>query len=210
MAGAPLVVLAATYIGNRKDAEKEMAVLFEDELVNKASIPETTTEPFLKLNDATEGENTPGGFKDINIVALNALSKSTIQEAFNQWLAFTSENEDASRTMLAISRFDTSFSEKARQPGEFVGTRDRGIACITMTWFTKPDLRDKTEAFVEDVKTTIRRDDQKSIPRTVVNNMWPHTKLGELFEEEAIRELRRVKNIWDPENLFWSPWFRDI
>jgi len=44
----------------------------------------------------------------------------------------------------------------------------------------------------------------------VVNNMRPHTKLGELFEEEAIQELRRVKNIWDPENLFWSPWFREI
>jgi hypothetical protein len=73
----------------------------------------------------------------------------------------------------------------------------------------KLDLRDKAEAFVEDVKTTVRRDDQKSILRTVVNNMRLRTKLGELFKE-AIQELRRVKNIWDPENLFWSPWFRDI
>lgn len=209
MAGAPLLALVATYFGTKEGAEKDTAILFKDDLVQKASMAETTTEPFVKLNDAAEGGSTPG-FKDVNVVALNALSTSTIQEAFNQWLAFTSENEDASRTMLSISRFDTSLSEKAQQPGEFVGTRDRGTACIAMTWFTKPDLRNKVELFVENIKTIVRRDDQKSIPRTVLNNMRPHTKLRELFEEQAIQELRRVKNVWDPENLFWSPWFGDI
>lgn len=208
--GTPFVVLAATYSGSKQEAERETAVLFEERLVKKASIAVTVCEPYVKLNDATDGENTTGGYKDINVAALNAISAGAVEEAFHLWLAFTSANEDANRTMLAISRFDTSFSEKARQPGEFVGTRDRGTACIAMTCYTKPDLREKAEAFVAGVKAIVRRDNMKSVPRTVLNNMRPHTELGEIFDEDAILELRRVKSLWDPQNLFWSPWLRDI
>lgn len=112
--------------------------------------------------------------------------------------------------MLAFSRFDTSFSEKARQPGELIGTRDKGTACIAMTCYTIPGLRDKAEEFVAAFKAIVRRGNVKSVPRTVLNNMRPHTKLGEIFDQEDILELRRVKILWDPQNLFWSPWFRDI
>lgn len=59
-------------------------------------------------------------------------------------------------------------------------------------------------------KPPLEHEDQKSIPRTVVDSMGPHTELGDLFEEETIQELRMVKNIWHLENLLWRPWLKDI
>jgi hypothetical protein len=204
----PIVVLDATYFGSKQEAEKETAVLFEERLVEKARLAMTDCEPYVKLNDATP--NTTGGYRDINVAALNSISAGALEEAFHLWQAFTSANEDANKTMLAFSRFDTSFSEKASQPGEFIGTRDRGTACIAMTSFTIPGLRDKAEEFAAAFKAIVRRGDVKSVPRTVLNNMRPHTKLGEIFEHEEILELRRVKSLWDPQNLFWSPWFGEF
>ncbi|CAG8960405.1 hypothetical protein HYFRA_00008122 [Hymenoscyphus fraxineus] len=206
--GTPIVVLESTYFGSKKEAEKKAAVLFEKVRVEKASMAMTLSEPFVKLNDATP--NTTGDYRDINVAALQEISASAIEEAFHLWQTFTSANEDANRTMLAFSRFDTSFSEKSRKPGEFIGTRDRGMACIAMTCFSKPEVRDKAEDFAEAFKDVVRRSDAEGVHRTVLNNMRPHTRLGEVFEKEAFVEIRRVKRRWDEGGLFWCPWFRDI
>ncbi|CAG8977796.1 hypothetical protein HYALB_00010881 [Hymenoscyphus albidus] len=206
--GTPLVVLESTYFGSEQEAERKTAILFEQPLVEKASMAMTVSEPFVKLNDATP--NTTGDYRDIHVAALQEISNSAIEEAFHLWQTFTSDNKDANRTMLAFSRFDTSFSEKVKQPGEFIGTRDRGTACIAMTCFSKPEVRDKAEDFAVAFKDVVRRSDGKGEPRTVLNNMRPHTRLGEIFEQEAFVEIRRVKSRWDEGGMFWCPWFGDI
>ncbi|UKZ81616.1 hypothetical protein TrVFT333_009388 [Trichoderma virens FT-333] len=204
---APLVILTASYTGPKEEAMEATACLFDDELVKASFMEETSMLPITRLNDGVQSANVAGAYRDINVAGLRTISEDTVEELYEKWSDFTSKNNDAKRTFIAISRFDTSFMENHRQEGEFIGTRDRGVAFITTTWFTDENLRDTVEDFVADIKATARRNDPV-VPRTVVNNMRPSTKLGELFDEVAASEIRRIKTLWDPDNLFWSPWTR--
>lgn len=207
--GAPLVILTATYTGPTEEAMMATAGLFENQLVEASFMAETRTLSITSLNDGVPSADAAGAHRDINVAGLKTISAETVEELYGKWLDFTLQNSDAKRTFMAISRFDTSFMEKHGKPWEFVGTRDRGVAFIITTWFTDVSLRDKVEQFVSDMKATARCE-ETAVPRTVVNNMRPSTKLGELFDPVAATEIRRLKEVWDPHKLFWSPWNREF
>ena len=209
--GAPMAILAATFFGSEEAAVKESSIsqLFEEAVVSKAVIAETATVPFVNINDANEPFNVHGGYKDIESAWTTKPSLDVIVSNYNRWLSFTSEHEDAKRSIVVTSRYNTTVSQTNAVAQDFVECRDRDTIFLLMTWFTKQESKEAVANFISDVKQTARQDETSTAAKTFANNVTPQTKLQELFSENSLNEIRKVKTVWDEHNLFWSPWSRE-
>lgn len=212
--GQALLILDAMYTGPEDEAHDAFAPLHRDDIAREALSTKEFAQSLDKINEAAEPGNIRGDFKDLNMIAMRELSVEAIQEAYARWFALTENLDDAKRSFVTISRFDTTLSEQVGAVDAFCNktlcnsTRDRYTACVIGTWFKKPELRHTVEAYAGYIRDALTKDDDRP-RRTTVNYMRPHTALHELFSDEQVAELRRVKEVWDPENLFWCPWLRD-
>ena len=145
---------------------------------------------------------------------MKELSIEAIQEAYARCFALTENLEDATRSFMTISRFDTTLSEQVGAVDAFCNktlcnsTRDRYTACVIGTCFKHPKLRHTVEAYAGYIRDALLKDDERR-RRTTVNYMRQHTRLRECFPDGQVTELRRVKEVWDPEDLFWCPWLQN-
>jgi hypothetical protein len=208
-AGSPIIVLSATYYGPSEDAEKAAAKLFEAILVGKAFKADEALVPLSNINDAFEPLNAHGGFKSMNAARIKNLAPQAIKESFSKWAQVMEELPDAARTAVVFYKFNP---DKLRANGDikeienrFLEGRDRGSTAIATTWCAAPASRDRLGDFVDEFFTICRSAD-KVPPRTFANTMKLGVDLGELFQEEKVEELQRVKEYWDPNGVFWSPY----
>ncbi|GIZ49859.1 hypothetical protein CKM354_001287700 [Cercospora kikuchii] len=211
--GQALLILDAMYTGSEVEAHDAFAPLRRDDIAREALSTKEFAQSLDKINKAAEPGDTRGNFKDLSMVAMKELSIEAIQEAYARWFALTENLEHAKRSFVTISRFDTTLSEQVGAVDAFCNktlcnsTRDRYTACVIGTWFTKPELRHTVEAYAAYIRDALTKDDERP-QRTTVNYMRPHTSLRELFSNEQVAELQIVKEVWDPEDLFWCPWLR--
>ncbi|KAJ5976157.1 hypothetical protein N7481_009864 [Penicillium waksmanii] len=211
--GAPMIILTATYYGPAKEAERATSVLFDEEVVSKAINAQTEFTPVAQLNDASAPFDAHGGFKNIQSTWMKITNPEAIKSAFEKWLEYTTKHEDAKRTALVLSSFNTKRQMEIGASPEgharYFDHRDRGLLAIIITWFGSEDTASAAATFAEEIKTVYKEHDSSSTPRTILNNIGPTTQLSELHTEERIRELKRLGGIWDPLGLFWKPWNRD-
>lgn len=210
-AGSPIIILSATYYGPAEDAEKAAAGLFDNNLVQKAIKADTAMVPLSRINDALEPLNAHGGFKSFNAARLKDLRPESIAATFAAWVQTTEKLPDAGRTALVFHRFNPtklqSNGTTEECKGKFLESRDRGFTAMPLPWCYSPDSRDKLATFVDEVLSICRRG-ETGAARTFPNTMSLGTDLGELFTDERIHELDRVKMLWDAEGVFWSPYTR--
>ncbi|PIA90435.1 hypothetical protein CB0940_10917 [Cercospora beticola] len=212
--GQALLILDAMYIGPEDEAHDAFAPLRRDDIAREALSIKQFAQSLDKINEAAEPGDIRGGFKDLSMVAMKELSLEAIREAYTRWFALTEDLEDAKRSFVTISRFDTTLSEQVGAVDDFcnktlcTSTRDRYTACVIGTCFNKPELRHTSEAYAGYIRDALTKDDERP-RRTNVNCMRPHPPLREMFWDGQVAELRRVKEVWDPEDLFWCPWLQD-
>jgi hypothetical protein len=211
--GAPMIILTATYYGPAEEAEQAASVLFDEEVVSKAINAQTEFKPVAQLNDASAPFDTHGDFKDIQSTWMKTTNPEAIKSAFEKWLEYTTKHEDAKRTALVLSGFNTrrqmEIGASPEGHGRYFDHRDKGLLAIIISWFGNEDTASAAAAFAEDIKTIYKEHDSSGTARTILNNIGPTTPLSELHTEERIRELKRIGGIWDPLGLFWRPWNRD-
>ncbi|PPJ57888.1 hypothetical protein CBER1_11459 [Cercospora berteroae] len=212
--GQALLLLDAMYTGPEEEAHDAFAPLRRDYIEREALSAKEFAESVGMINDAAEPGDTRGDFKDLDMIAMKELSVEAIQQAFSRWVALTENLEDAKRSFVTISRFDTTLSEQVGAVDAFCNktlcnsAQDRYTACVIGTWFKNPELRHTVEAYAGYIRDALTKDDERP-RRTTVSYMRPHTPLRELFSDGQVAEHRRVKEVWDPENLFWCPWLQD-
>lgn len=98
-------------------------------------------------------------------------------------------------------------------PQRFFPWRDRGVFCLATLWYTKPDSRSKVTQSGNNMMSAVRASDdgegegEKKHHRaaTLPNDLRKGIDLSELYTAEMMEEIKRVKAIWDPEGVFWSP-----
>jgi len=207
--GAPMIMLNASYYGPDEDAERAATVLFDEQTVGKAIKAETTGVPISNANAAFEALNQHGAFKDISSCFVKSLDTDTIQGGFDAWLDFTAKNEAAKATVAVMGRHNT---EKLQEIGEtdegkakFFQSRDRGIVVYTCTICTKEETIPATKSYASKFLALYRRNEVDG-PRTFANNFRPGMSLSELHSDGKIEEVKRVKKIWDKDDLFWHPY----
>ncbi|CAL5868418.1 uncharacterized protein PFLUO_LOCUS2643 [Penicillium psychrofluorescens] len=209
--GAPMIILTVTYYGPPDHAEATVPVLFDDETVAKAITAQTVLTPLPKINDGLAHFDVHGGFKDIQSALVKETSSASIVTAFAKWLDFTTQYEDARRTTVVLSSFNTQkqieISNTAEGRARYCSHRDRGIQALIISWFTEERTKSAAADFAKEVKALYRQSRSASEPpRTILNNLGPDAELSELHTEDRVGELRRLASVWDPTGLFWNPW----
>ncbi|KAM0335127.1 hypothetical protein ACHAQA_000167 [Verticillium albo-atrum] len=210
-AGAPLIMVSASYFGPANDAEKAASALLCAEVLERTVHAETKLTPLENLADKMDPLNAHGGFKDNQAIRLGSHNHEAIATSFERWVEVTSKFDDAKRTVVVFSGYG---NEKIQEHGRstegqasMIGNRERGNMVMTATWCSSPETRSGLLDLVEDVMEVNRRLDGAS-SQTLPNNMTDRTKLEEMFSREKIDSLKRTKRRWDPEGVFWSPYDR--
>ena len=209
--GAAMIVLTATYYGPHDEAQAALPILFKKEIVAKAIVAATAPTPLSKMNEPLAHFDVHGGFKDIQSAAMNKIHPKSIMDAFNKWLDFTTQYQDAKRTTLVFSSFNTrkqiEISETQGGKSRYFDHRERGFQALIISWSTTKSTELAATNFAKEMKSLCR---QESValepPRSLVNNMTPDTKLEEFFSKERIEEYKRIVGVWDPLGIFWRPW----
>ncbi|CAG8947964.1 unnamed protein product [Penicillium salamii] len=209
--GAAMIILTVTYYGPSDEAEAAVPILFEKDIVNKAIVALTAPTPLATLNDALAHFDVHGGFKDIQSAAMSKVSVQSTLAAFDKWLHFTTQYEDATRTTLVLSSFNPEkqieISKTQEGKARYFDHRERGFQALIISWSETRSTERAATDFAKEIKTVYRQGSVASEPpRTLVNNIAPDTKLEELFPEGKVEELKRLVGIWDPTDIFWKPW----
>jgi hypothetical protein len=209
--GAPMIILTVTYYGPPDHVEATVPVLFDGEIVAKAITAQTVLTPLSKLNDSLAHLDVHGGLKDIQSAWVKETHLETIVTAFGKWLDFTTQYENARRTTLVLSSFNTQkqieISNTAEGQAKYCSHRDRGTQALIISWFTEERTKSVAADFAKGIKALYRQDSSASeLPRTILNNLGPDTNPSELHTEGRVRQLKRLASVWDPSGLFWKPW----
>ncbi|OAX79770.1 hypothetical protein ACJ72_05911 [Emergomyces africanus] len=203
------IMLSASYYGPAHEGEKSAACLFEHELVSKANKVETLFVPMATVNNGLDFMNVHGGYKGISSCYLSSVNAETLKESFKSWARVGEHNLDAKQTIAIWGRFNTNKAVQLGQSWEgqpkFLSVRDRGIFTNTIRWSHKQETYEYLTHFCDEFMDIARRNDIGP-PRTLANNQHPGIDLEELYPNERVAELKRVKSIWDAERVFWSPY----
>jgi hypothetical protein len=210
--GAPVLILSANFYGAPEDAEAAAAPLLTDALSALAIVAETALVPFADVNRPAEALSAHGGYKEMYNAFLSSVSASSIVAAFEAFVAFGEGNPDArSRSYAVIGSCNTDAARvNAAREGEgrtFFEHRDRGVFFQFTPWYQDVGTRGAAEEAGKRAVGLVREEDERrGLGRVVfANNMLFGMDVGEVYTKEEVEEVRRVKEMWDPEEVFWSP-----
>ncbi|CEJ92644.1 hypothetical protein VHEMI08282 [[Torrubiella] hemipterigena] len=206
--GKPLIVLAALYFGPSEAAEQAAASLIAPELQQKALMVNQEPLAFENTNDALEKMYSYGGARSTNGCRVQTLSASSIISMFNTFVAFTNGAEKAG---IVLHSFNPSqLTANGHDPdlgSRSVECRDFGFTLVMSLWCSsEAKLAEANDGFVEEMLTLVGTDDDHLMLRTFPNVMKFKQDITEMFTPTRIAQMRQVKQRWDPECVFWSPY----
>ena len=208
--GVPIIILKGTYLGAAADAERVASALLDSELVSKATTATTAMLPVESLNNFLEPLDVHGGWKDLTSAYLKSLRRETIESAFAEWFKTTDENLQSRPSCVVFNCFNPgvaiSRADRLEPRQDFLSCRDRGFVGLTLRWSKRVDGKEDPISSFAEKMLSIYRDRKLDPPAVIPNNMLPETPLSEMFSEDAISELKRIKGIFDKERLFASPY----
>ncbi|ETS84119.1 hypothetical protein PFICI_02144 [Pestalotiopsis fici W106-1] len=210
--GVPVIAIGSTCFGSLRDAKDESSALYSERFVEVSSKAGTDMVPMEHLNDRFEPQNKHGGHKAIASCRLKAIDVETITTAFESWLSVTERVPGAWRSIVAISRFNsTRHKELGAGIGgdRFIESRDRDFSAMTIVMCNDAAGLDAMTDYMTNFVRMMRAGDASSTPRSFPNNLRFGIDLEEMFDKHKLAELRRIKHIWDPQGIFWSPFMSD-
>ncbi|QPC77849.1 hypothetical protein HYE68_008601 [Fusarium pseudograminearum] len=206
-AGAPIIVLGYTFFGPTEKAEKEAALLFQDEVVGRAVVNRTDLVPFASINAKHEAYNYHGGHKAIASCRLHKTEPEAIMSTFKKWTTATQEYSDTQQSplILSTSNIDKSVAEAG---DNFIDARDRPLVALAIVIAEKEETSQAFVSVLDGIVAGLRKIDEGAGPRSFANNWKFETDVNEMFSEDMFERLRVVKKMWDRESVFWSPYFK--
>ena len=212
--GAPIVVLSVSYFGPSEEAEQAAAVVLASEVEKRAVSAEIVYTPLQHINDAAESHNTHGGFKEYYSCFLQETSSGSIQQAFARFVQFGDEVEDAkpTTTVVVASWNIQAMNENVGHVGSgeaesYFLHRDRGISAHFTPCYSQSTSRAVCDHAGNELLDIFRAvDDGNHKPHAgFINNLRIDQGLDEMYSPDQTARLRRIKQHWDPDNMFWSP-----
>lgn len=212
--GAPMIMVSLAYFGPQEEAEQAAAAALAPDVAGQAISAETLAVPFANMNDGAEAFNGHGGLKDMYTCMLESLSVASIARAFERWRRFGDEVEDARpRTYAVVGSWNTQALVAGAAAGaggadsKFYRYRSRGLIMQAATWYGKPETRAAADEYGREILEIFREEDAKNkvAPASFANNIRFGQDLEEVYSKDMIGELKRVRRLWDPKGIFWSP-----
>lgn len=202
--GAPIAVLAADYFGPSAEAEKALALLLDAEVTGATVRATTTLLPMSSMNDATKMTETRGGLKRSEGTLLKEpVTASTIQRSFERFLQLGEDASDAKFGAVVYYAFDSRVLSSA-PAGGFFEPRETSTIVYHDIWFNEEASAELVDAYLPE-GIMIARSSERGPLRRFANFFRHPAVLAETYSEEKVVEKKRVKEVWDPENVFWTP-----
>ena len=212
--GAPMIIASLAYFGPQEEAEQAAAAALAPDVAGQAISAETLAVPFANMNDGAEAFNGHGGLKDMYTCMLESLSVASIARAFERWRRFGDEVEDARpRTYAVVGSWNTQALVAGAAAGaggadsKFYRYRSRGLIMQAATWYGNPGTKAAADEYGKEILEIFREEDAKNkvAPASFANNIRFGQDLEEVYSKDMIGELKRVRRLWDPKGVFWSP-----
>ncbi|KFH46599.1 FAD-linked oxidoreductase-like protein [Hapsidospora chrysogenum ATCC 11550] len=208
-AGKPVIVMSATFYGPSSAAREAAPLLFDEALVQRAVKADTVMVPCADANKGLAKVDVHGGFKSITSARLHAVPADYIREVFKLWVDITDALPDAGRSVVVLTKFDTSVMQdngrEEAHAGKFLEARDRGVTVMVPAWAVTTESYERMMESVDAFMEVVRRGQAGKV-WSFPNGMKVRADLGELFGGERVAELKRLKGLFDPEGVFWSPY----
>ncbi|OCL15050.1 FAD-binding domain-containing protein [Glonium stellatum] len=212
--GAPMILLNLAYLGPAEEAEQAAAAALAPEVVDKAISAETLAVPFANMNDGAEAFNGHGGLKEMYTAMLESVSATSLTRAFDRWKKFGDEVEDARpRSYTIVASWNTQALLANATAGadgidkKFYRSRGRGLLMQSTAWYEKPKTKAAADEYGRETLEIFREEDTKNqlAPASFANNIRFGQDMEEVYSKDMIGELKRMRQLWDPEGVFWSP-----
>jgi hypothetical protein len=210
--GAPVIILSSLYYGPAEDGEQASKPLFDDAIITNNTIQyQTVTTPLSRMNEAWAAFSEHGEYKDISSAWLRTTPVETIKASFQRYVELTNQYTDATRSTIVHATHNPekhlAISQTPEGQAKYFDSRDRGTCMLVMPWAINPVTVKPMRAFAKSIKALYREAQPDSdLPRTFLNNMQYDTALEELHTVDRIKELKRIKKLWDESGVFWSPY----
>lgn len=207
--GAPSIVLTITCFSPSAEAEKAAAAALGPDAAKQAISAETMSVPLEEMNDGVSALNAHGGFKEYYTCMLEEISAESIVKAFEQWCRFweeTGPRTAGSYNVIGSWNTDELLRIGSQSQGAFTWRR-RGIFVQATPTYYDAALKERAEGLGRGLMEALReKDTEKGKPSAgLANNMKFGQNLEELWERETIEKLRRLRQVWDEKEVFWSP-----
>ncbi|KAL5338003.1 hypothetical protein BJX70DRAFT_408931 [Aspergillus crustosus] len=209
--GEPIIALTAQYYGPLLDAERYAAEIFTPALLERSIATTTSSIPLHRMNDGTDFLNAPGEYKQLGNALLRTIDLSSIQQGMTAWLEFGDTHADAkARTIIfwASPATTATATQNQNHHNIFLPTDNRTGFLQIFIWYTEPKTTVPAEEFMQEMLRVGRETDTNNgvVARTLPNNqLLGRRGVKDVYSEEALMEIRRVKGVWDARGLFWSP-----
>ena len=206
--GAPIIILALSYFGPATKARKVAAESYKEEYTSKAVTIVEASSNWKNINAASTALNAHGGYKESYSTFCSTTHTSSIAKAFNIWNVFSTQDENERSYMILSSWSIDNILDKARERDEkFFPARDRGVFAQFTAWYSSPEGKEDADGAGRKVMDTVREKDREEGKRdfAFANNLVVGRDIGEVYTEEQLREIARVRKVWDESRLGWSP-----
>jgi len=200
-----------SYFGPASDAERDCAISFSSDVISKATSATTTMVPFSNMNDGLAPASLHGGYKELHGAFLQSISSSSLHSAFASYLSFTSVNSPTRFRSSIIFPTANIHAVSSLAPNSaiesFFRPRDRGVFTQVKPFYTDAEEKPAADKFGVEVLNTVREEDRRRGARDwgFANNIVEGQSAGTVYDDVQIEEIKRVKAIWDREEVGWSP-----
>lgn len=208
--GAPVLMLILTYFGPASSAEKTFGAAFNPAYVTKTTVANTALANFADLNAATDVLNRHGDYKTNYSTWVHNITSQKIQAGFEHWLRLGEEVPDAkvASYFVVSARDPTAMREHdLNDEKSFPRTiRERAIFAQAVPWWKDTKNEDACRTWGRAMLDILgdRSSDEEKV-NGFAANLNSDVDVTEIWPYEKLDQIRRLKGIWDPDNVFWNP-----
>lgn len=208
--GAPVLMLILTYFGPASSAEKAFGAAFDPDYVTKATVTDTALANLADLNAATDVLNRHGDYKTNYSTWARNITSQKIQAGFEHWLRLGEEIPDAkaaSYFVVSACNPEAMRAHDSNNEKSFPRTiRERAIFAQAVPWWEGLKNEDACRKWGRDMLDILgsRSSDEEKV-NGFAANLNSDVDTTEIWPYERLQQIRRLKGIWDPDNVFWNP-----
>lgn len=208
--GVPVLMLILTYFVSASSAEKAFKAAFNPMYVARATLANTALANLADLNTATDVLNRHGDYKTNYSTWAHDINSQKIQAGFEHWLRLGDDVPDAqAASYFVVSARDPTAMGAHDLDNEkcFPRTiRERAIFAQAVPWWKDPNNEEACRKWGRDMLDILgdRSNDADKV-NGFAANLNRDVAVTEIWPQERLEQIRRLKSIWDPGNIFWNP-----
>jgi hypothetical protein len=170
----------------------------------------TALADFADLNTGTDVLNRHGDYKTNYSTWAHNITRQKIQAGFEHWLQLGEDIPDAkAASYFVVSARDPTAMGAHDLDNEksFPRTiRERAIFAQAVPWWKDSKNEDVCRKWGRDMLDILgdRSSDAERV-NGFAANLNSDVNVTEIWPHEKLEQIRRLKGIWDPGNVFWNP-----